>query len=798
MMDNMINDTRLEAQIDAAASGYTPDKGMPAEVWAAIAGDQAQQYINDDDCYDHTSQPDDQQQVAEDFKAVIDESDAEFRQRCLAEGKDPDAVIAESQIQMELGAVISDDGTDTSSVSSATQTQNQTQTMQQTMDIIVHWDMAIDKYFDARGGSLTYDQLADKETATEVRRAVIANVATSVDLDNAVRQKGHTIAVPQSLDLHAVGEIMMRTGDIATTETVSGGGRIIIIRHHTGPMAGTWEMDADPKHHNLRRVADMLGLKPQFKTMLADHIMDIAPTVQVDTDHDIVPMANGILDLRTNDFTPYTRDNGEENQDYVSKYGQRVIVRKAAAAWDDNAQDTTLIGPDGLGWSVEQHLRDVLGGNDAAVTIFWQACNFALRGISGGRTLWFMDSSENGGGGGAKSTTAAMIGALIGPKYTANLNVDKLQERFGLAGIIGKTLIIGNESNAGTKAVENAATIKALMRNEPVLVERKGQDVLEYRFDGLMIQCFNCTAPRFSDKTGSFYRKICAIPFGARLGGKTERRYIADDFISRPEVIAYIARKALDLGAIERYDESALAALDGQIVAMRAAGSTVYAYCEEYMHTLAGEMIPVAAFYAAYGRWCRANGYNGCSASSFEADLQQWMASNSGYELVSCGRGEPPKRMPSSAPPEQFLAEWGTEEWRRDIDIRKTSLDEGAGAWSLSKLRTPQRKWIHNLTVGRKDAADMPYTTQVRKYRDFVCQYMAYMATEYAKYGTPIDPGKIPSMDRWIELGRPVARYIDAPLEPSGYQIAGWQSYDLQRQYNIRLENGYEGYVRED
>ena len=98
MMDNMINDTRLEAQIDAAASGYTPDKGMPAEVWAAIAGDQAQQYINDDDCYDHTSQPDDQQQVAEDFKAVIDESDAEFRQRCLAEGKVPDAVIAESQI----------------------------------------------------------------------------------------------------------------------------------------------------------------------------------------------------------------------------------------------------------------------------------------------------------------------------------------------------------------------------------------------------------------------------------------------------------------------------------------------------------------------------------------------------------------------------------------------------------------------------------------------------------------------------------------------------------------------------
>ena len=65
MMDNTINDTRLEAQLDAAAAGYTPDNNsIPAEVWAAIAGDtQAQQHIDDDDCYDHTAEPDDQQQT---------------------------------------------------------------------------------------------------------------------------------------------------------------------------------------------------------------------------------------------------------------------------------------------------------------------------------------------------------------------------------------------------------------------------------------------------------------------------------------------------------------------------------------------------------------------------------------------------------------------------------------------------------------------------------------------------------------------------------------------------------------
>lgn len=766
------NMTNIEQQLRQAAAGHT-DPGLPEEVMAAIAADN--------------------------LRTVVAETDAEYRAKCVADGQDPDEVIAAAQIEMESGAGVASTDSDDSTAPATGQATAQAQSngVRQTMDLIVHWDMAIDRYFDERGGYLTYDQLADKDTATEVRRAVLSNVATTVDLDNANRTKGHTLKVPQSLDLHAIGEIMVRTGDIATTETVTGGGRIIIIRHHTGPMAGIWEMDTDPSHHDLRRVADMLGINPNMKKLLADHIMDIAPKVTIDEDHNIVPLANGVLDLQTREFTPYLTDDGKENRDYVSKYGQRVIIRKAAASWDKNAQDTTLIGTDGLGWSVEQHLRDVLGGNDAAVTIFWEACNFALRGISGGRTLWFMDSSENGGGGGAKSTTAAMIGALIGPRYTANLSVDKLQERFGLESIIGKSLIIGNESNAGAKSIDNAATIKALMRGEPVSIDRKHQPMVEYKFGGLMIQCFNCAAPRFSDKTGSFYRKICAIPFGARLGGKNERRYIADDFINRPEVIAYIARKALDLGAIERYDESALAALDGQIVAMRAAGSTVYAYCEEYMPTLAGEMIPVAAFYAAYVRWCRANGYNGCSASSFEADLQQWIAQNKGYEYVARGRGETPKRMPSVAPPEQFLAEWGTEEWRREQDLRKTAMDEGAGAWNLSKLRTPQRKWISKMS-GRKDVDDMPYTTQVRKYRDFCCQYLAYMAAEYVRAGTPIDEGKIPSMERWVELGRPVARYIDAPLEPSGYQIAGWQSYELQRQYNIRLANGYEGYVRED
>ena len=658
--------------------------------------------------------------------------------------------------------------------------------MQGIKDLNSHWDTVIDAYFDAK--KITYDDLSRKSVAEMVKRDILDQVATNVKLDNAARDKDSKIYVPRSLDLHAVVRILVNTGDIATTETVPGGGRIIIVRHHVGDMAGIWEMDGSPKPHGIRRIADMLGLDDRQKSLLPDSITDIAPCISCANDPSVVPLRNGVYDLRTGDFTPYVTDDGKENPDYVAKYGSMVMTRKNNALWDPDAQDTELVGPDGLTWSVEQHLHDVFGGNEAAEKIFWCACNFALRGISGGRTLWFMDSSENGSGGGAKSTTAAMIGAIVGRKYTAMINVDTLQGRFGLAGIIGKTLIIGNESNAGAKSIDNAAAIKSLMRNEPVIIDRKGKDIIEYNFTGLMIQCYNCASPRFADKTGSFYRKICAIPFGAKLGGSTERKYIADDMIYRDSVTSYIARKAMSLGNIDRYDTDALAALDDQIVAIRAAGSTVYSFCEIYMPTISGEMIPLPAFYSAYGRWCEDNGYKGCSASSFEADLQQWISNghDSDFSLDGAKRGDSPKRLPRSAPPEQFLAECGTADWRRDINLRNTSMEEGAGEWSTSKYRTTVRKWIAKKSTTRTDINDIPYDRMLQDYRTFASQWIdAHLRWDYGQHDAQDAAKGMPSMQEWIDLGRPRARYTDNPNSPGGYSIPGWESVDKQVTYSI-------------
>ena len=61
----LINDTRLEEQLDAAASGYTPDNNsIPPKsgpLLPAILRHSSTSMMMD--CYDHTAEPDDQQQT---------------------------------------------------------------------------------------------------------------------------------------------------------------------------------------------------------------------------------------------------------------------------------------------------------------------------------------------------------------------------------------------------------------------------------------------------------------------------------------------------------------------------------------------------------------------------------------------------------------------------------------------------------------------------------------------------------------------------------------------------------------
>ena len=56
------------------------------------------------------------------------------------------------------------------------------------------------------------------------------------------------------------------------------------------------------------------------------------------------------------------------------------------------------------------------------------------------------------------------------------------------------------------------------------------------KFKGLIVQCCNAL-PKVSDKTGSFWRRLCFIPFEKAFKAGEEDKYVKDVFLKDPEVL---------------------------------------------------------------------------------------------------------------------------------------------------------------------------------------------------------------------------------------------------------------------
>lgn len=198
----MINDTRLEEQLDAAASGYTPDNNsIPADVWSAIADDNQQQYI-DDDCYDHTAEPDDQQQTV----------------------SQPSTQTAAQQQATQPAQ--------------AQQTQPQ-QTQPTDRDSLIN--RAADGVIDTLD-RLTLPDLLDRsgDVPEQIRGQILSAMVTAFELENQARPRNAKLKPPQALPGYIVARIIMRTGAIRLMQTGTSGHKIIAKQYHREADAWKW------------------------------------------------------------------------------------------------------------------------------------------------------------------------------------------------------------------------------------------------------------------------------------------------------------------------------------------------------------------------------------------------------------------------------------------------------------------------------------------------------------------------------------------------------------------------------
>lgn len=77
-----------------------------------------------------------------------------------------------------------------------------------------------------------------------------------------------------------------------------------------------------------------------------------------------------------------------------------------------------------------------------------------------------------GNGNDGKGTFQQLISNLVGLKNVAPLKLNQFSERFGLAIIEGKTVIIGDDVQAGIY-VDESSNFNSVVTGEPVSIEKK-------------------------------------------------------------------------------------------------------------------------------------------------------------------------------------------------------------------------------------------------------------------------------------------------------------------------------------
>lgn len=306
--------------------------------------------------------------------------------------------------------------------------------------------------------------------------------------------------------------------------------------------------------------------------------------------------------------------------------------------------------PDLNGWNVDDWLLDLMSGDKELVTLLWQVISASLNGnYSYRKSIWFVGEGNDG-----KGTVQQLITNLVGIKNIASLKLNQFSERFALSMIEGKTVIIGDDVQAGVY-VDESSNFNSVVTGEPVLVEEKNKQPYTTIFKKTVIQSTN-ELPRFKNKTNGTYRRFTIIPFKKTFSSKEDNWDIKDKYIYREDVLEYVLKRALEMD-FDRFIEpkASMEALEE----FKESNDTVKAFVNEWFPRFESTRLPSRFLWWLYQEWCKDEGVTKLTKRKFENQLiknlpQDW----------SKKRMRPTARfIPSVDVPKHYIGfSWGDDE----------------------------------------------------------------------------------------------------------------------------------------
>lgn len=288
-----------------------------------------------------------------------------------------------------------------------------------------------------------------------------------------------------------------------------------------------------------------------------------------------INLANGVLDLRTMELRPHSKDYGHR---YVLDYN-----------YDPTAQCPTF----------NEMMKNITCHRLELENILLEFIGFGLAGhqCDPPKALLLVGEGANG-----KSTFLHMIQDLVGEQAYATVDLDQLTKDTSRYSLVGKLFNIAEE--VSYKGMDASKEFKALTAGGSVTVRQLYSDEFSYRSRCKFI--FACNdLPRTNDLSNGMMRRLLIVPFQATFNEKVADRKIEQKLhAERPGILNRVLSAYQRFLISGNFTESEV--VSNQLEQYKVSNDTVEQWRLECLQPASSEdFISTQKLYEHYLQWCK-------------------------------------------------------------------------------------------------------------------------------------------------------------------------------------------------
>ena len=349
----------------------------------------------------------------------------------------------------------------------------------------------------------------------------------------------------------------------------------------------------------------------KFHRRIYETMIQTIPNVNETSDANRIFVKNGIFNKETKQLEPFTQNE--------------YRLAKIQTNYNSNASSPTITMPDGLNWSFDMWLDELVDHDPDRLTQMWQIITAALNpGRVYNKCVIFYSRQGNNG----KGTLGQVLKNIIGDGLYSSVNIKNFGVRFRTQQLLGKIVNIADENPVGAY-IDGTDEFKAAITGDDIQIEAKGKDAYPMQVRMLNIQMLNGTLLT-RDKSNSIYRRLLIVPFTHTFTG-CERPYIKHDYMDRTDVKEYILKRALESPIVTEFITTK--ENDEALYKTKLENNTVIEFLDEFLPQFRWDALPPKFLYELYKSWMSKDNANGKPvkksvfieyATDFFNDTNEW------------------------------------------------------------------------------------------------------------------------------------------------------------------------------